>query len=720
MNLPIHRRVFPDATPPCEFATARLPSESSPLALISRSLGVFARWPVVRLQMITPGLSRKSASAKVDANRLPAMIPTDRAGRTLGTHLSSLPREVFSYIPLLRCAKWIALCVALAFMPMARAKFILVGHRGAAAHAPENTLASFNMAKTVADFVEFDVWPTKDGQLVVIHDDTVDRTTNGKGAVSSLTLAEIRTLDAGSWFNATFAGEKIPTLEETLQAIQTEAAPFMERKGGTVAQFVDFLRRVPLRPEGIVMSFDYAFITELKRAKPDVQIGWLGSGPLTAAQITQAISDGVSHFVWASADLTAESVKLIHLNGALVFAWTVNDMAAVTVLNEMSVDGIITDRSVEFTSDPAFSSPFVGDDVRPQNRMILRQGRSGVLSAAARGHMGRSVQWRRAGQTQVIGTGPRFLFNAGDPQSYGRYVANWTRDGVPLSAEYDVAAGASDNQLVNISARMTVGPGEDVGIVGFVVKSSQAPRFMLRAIGPTLTKFGVADPVMQPSLTLYRRSTVIDSDSLGSRITASAADFSRNGAFAIAPLSSDVAILKDLEGGAYTAHLTSQNNQTGVALIEVYQDNTESNWALGAPVNLSLRGRATPNSPLIGGFVVPAGSSQTMLVRGIGPTLAKYGIKEPLRDPMIRIYDSRGVVVSENDDWWADEDARLIRNLSADAGAFAIGTGREAAMLVTLTPGPYTAVLADASGTRSGVGLLEIYAIDTDAVSPAP
>jgi hypothetical protein len=75
------------------------------------------------------------------------------------------------------------------------------------------------------------------------------------------------------------------------------------------------------------------------------------------------------------------------------------------------------------------------------------------------------------------------------------------------------------------------------------------------------------------------------------------------------------------------------------------------------------------------------------------------------------------VVVSENDDWWADEDAALIKNLSAEAGAFAISTGREAAMLVTLTPGPYTAVLADASGTRSGVGLLEIYAISTDAVS---
>ena len=611
------------------------------------------------------------------------------------------------------------LCFILAPAEVAHAKLMLIAHRGASVHAPENTLAAFEKAKTVADFVEFDVWPTKDGQLAVIHDGTVDRTTNGKGAVSSMTLAELQGLDAGSWFNGAFAGQRIPSAEETVLAIQTAAAPFMERKGGTVAQFVDLLNRAPLRPEGIVMSFDYAFVTELKKTKPDVQVGWIGAGPLSAAQITQAISEGVSHFVWSGAGLTAETVTLIHQGGALVFAWTINELAAVSPLNEMGVDGIITDRAVEFSSDAAFASPFVSDQVRPQNRMTLRLGRSGVLSTDVRGYAARNVQWRRSGDAQVIGTGRRWMFNADHPQCYGRYVANWIRDGKPMSAEYDVVAGASDNRLVNISARMTVGSGEAVGIVGFVVKSANAPRFLVRAIGPALAEMGVANAVSQPSLTLFRRSTAIDSDSLGSRIIANRDDFVRNGAFPIAPLSSDVAIMKDLEGGAYTAHLSSRNNQPGVGLIEVYQDNTETNWAIGAPINLSLRGYAIPGSPLIGGFVVPAGSSQTLLMRGIGPALAGFGIKEPLRDPVIRVYDAQGVVVAENDDWWADEDSELIRKLAAEAGAFKISTGREAAMLVTLTPGAYTTVLADASSSRSGVGLLEIYAVHTDAVSSA-
>jgi len=606
---------------------------------------------------------------------------------------------------------WVLLSIA----HIAHAKFGLIAHRGASAQAPENTLASFNKAKTVADFVEFDVWPTSDGQLVVIHDSSVDRTTNGKGEVSSMTLAQIRALDAGSWFNPAFAGEKIPTAEETLRAIQTEAAPLMERKSGTVAQFVDLLNRVPLRPEGVVYSADYSFLIELKKAKPEVQVGWLGTEPLTANQIAQATADGISLFAWSWSNLPTETIDLIHQSGGLAFAWTINDLGTTAAMNDRGVDGIITDRSVEFSAEPAFASPLGTDQVRPPYQMVLRLGRSGVLSAAVRGHPGRYVQWRRSGEAQVLATGPRFIFNADNAQSYGRYTATWTSDGQTVSADYEVAAGALDNRLVNISARMTVGPGEAVGIVGFVVKSTSAPRFMVRAIGPSLAGFGVTDTVAQPSLTLFRRSTVIDSDSLGSRVNATSSDFQRNGAFPIGSSSGDIAIMKDLENGAYTAHLSSKDGGTGVGLIEVYQDNTETNLDIGAPINLSLRGRATPTSPLIGGFVVPAGTSQTVLIRGIGPALARFGIKEPLRDPVLRIYDNHGVVIAESDDWWADEDSVAIKNVSTNVGAFKINTGREAGMLVTLKPGPYTAVLTDASNTRSGIGLLEIYAINTDA-----
>jgi glycerophosphoryl diester phosphodiesterase len=94
------------------------------------------------------------------------------------------------------------------------ARPLIVAHRGLLQHAPENTLANFRACLELRLGLEFDVQRTKDGHLVCIHDDTVNRTTNGTGNVADLTLDEIRRLDAGSWFDPTFAGEKVPTIEE--------------------------------------------------------------------------------------------------------------------------------------------------------------------------------------------------------------------------------------------------------------------------------------------------------------------------------------------------------------------------------------------------------------------------------------------------------------------------------------------------------------------------
>ena len=103
-----------------------------------------------------------------------------------------------------------------------------------------------------------------------------------------------------------------------------------------------------------------------------------------------------------------------------------------------------------------------------------------------------------------------------------------------------------------------------------------------------------------------------------------------------------------------------------------------------------------------------------MLVRGIGPALALYGIVEPLRDPKLRIYDSTHSIVAENDEWWTDSDSSVVERVADQVGAFPIRAGREAAILITLAPGAYSAVLTDASENRSGVGLLEIYAVNSE------
>jgi glycerophosphoryl diester phosphodiesterase len=204
---------------------------------------------------------------------------------------------------------WFGFLLFVLAIQASQAKLILIAHRGESSRTPENTLAAFSRARVVADFVEFDVRSTRDGQLVVIHDSTVDRTTNGTGNVSDLSLAQVQALDAGTWFDKAFVGEKIPTAADTLSLVQASAAPFLERKSGTVAQFVALLQQRPLRPEGIVMSFDYAFVVELKRALPVVNVGWIGSGTLSQAQIAQAIGDGITHFVWSNSDLSGPVVS---------------------------------------------------------------------------------------------------------------------------------------------------------------------------------------------------------------------------------------------------------------------------------------------------------------------------------------------------------------------------------------------------------------------------
>lgn len=112
-----------------------------------------------------------------------------------------------------------ALCLLAAPLMSVADEPLIVAHRGLLLHAPENTLANFRACLELRIGFEFDVEKTKDGQLICIHDDTVDRTTNGSGAVSELTLEEVRGLDAGSWFDPKFAGEKVPTVEEVLKLL---------------------------------------------------------------------------------------------------------------------------------------------------------------------------------------------------------------------------------------------------------------------------------------------------------------------------------------------------------------------------------------------------------------------------------------------------------------------------------------------------------------------
>jgi len=222
---------------------------------------------------------------------------------------------------------------------------IAVGHRGASAYAPENTVAAFDEALRLgAKAVEFDLRLTADGYPVVLHDDTVDRTTNGTGPVAALDRFDLLTLDAGSWMHARFAGTRIPTLDEALLAISPKARPVIELKVPVPPDVVlRALRRYDLEEEALVMCFIDEWLLPFRRASRDLAIG------LLAESWTQELPGRARYLAAELVCLNVDAlgnpqVAACEAQGLEVWCYTANDVGMVAACAAMGVSGIITDR----------------------------------------------------------------------------------------------------------------------------------------------------------------------------------------------------------------------------------------------------------------------------------------------------------------------------------------------------------------------------------------
>lgn len=231
----------------------------------------------------------------------------------------------------------------------AGAPLLRVGHRGAKGHAPENTLSSFTIAAGMGvNVVETDVHLSKDGQVVLIHDHTVNRTTNGRGYVKDMTLAELKALDAGSWYDQRFAGERIPVLDELLVWARDRVAIAIEIKNGPIyypgiaEKVIAALRRHDMLRQAILISFDHLVVREAKTLAPEVAAGILYVGgladPVGAARAADA---DALHPHWAY--VTADLVRTAHAAGLAISPWNPNDLPTLRMLNELGVDSVGTD-----------------------------------------------------------------------------------------------------------------------------------------------------------------------------------------------------------------------------------------------------------------------------------------------------------------------------------------------------------------------------------------
>ncbi|MEI8090538.1 MAG: hypothetical protein WCG63_13205, partial [Opitutaceae bacterium] len=226
--------------------------------------------------------------------------------------------------------------------------------------------------------------------------------------------------------------------------------------------------------------------------------------------------------------------------------------------------------------------------------------------------------------------------------------------------------------------------------------------------------FGLTSVLPNPSIKIYQGSNLIAQNDDWSKDDA--AEISRLGAFAFTVGSKDAALVATLAPGGYTAQIadpsgssSSSGTGTGVALAEIYDASINPNADYQRLVNISSRGKVTPDDGvLIGGFIVTGNSPKTLLIRGIGPALTSFGIAGALVDPSLTIYqDSKVIATNEG---WASSAA--IAAAAIQTGAFTLPSGsKDAAVLLTLNPGAYTAQIKSAKNASSGVALIEIYEV---------
>jgi glycerophosphoryl diester phosphodiesterase len=229
---------------------------------------------------------------------------------------------------------------------------VVIAHRGASGAAPENTGAAFRLAAELgADGVELDVQLTRDGAVVVCHDATLERTTDGRGSIAELTLAELRRLDAGSWFGAGFAGEPLPTLDEVLDwsagriavNVELKVAPGSDLAAQLARAAVERVRARRLAATTIISSFDAVATAEAVRACPECEVAFLWNGETGDDPLAVLEQTGGRALHLPLERLAPELVRQLRARGLAVRVYTINERNELERALAADVDAVITD-----------------------------------------------------------------------------------------------------------------------------------------------------------------------------------------------------------------------------------------------------------------------------------------------------------------------------------------------------------------------------------------
>ena len=293
-----------------------------------------------------------------------------------------------------------------------------------------------------------------------------------------------------------------------------------------------------------------------------------------------------------------------------------------------------------------------------------------------------------------------------------------TVPGRPATAFFGLVTSTTPtNRLINLATRAQVGAGGATSLIaGFVIGGSDPKAMLLRAAGPALTNFGLPNAVSNPRLVLFDSTGMIIAQNEGWS-AAIAGAMNQVGAFPFTPGSADAALALTLAPGAYSMQVFGVGG-TGVALAEIYTASVNPQAQLQRLISISSRGVvAAGDGVLIGGFVILGNSPKTVLIRGIGPSLALFDVPGVLADSKLTLY-SGSTLIAQNDDWGVGEGVNSAQTVATAAqitaaaqatGAFKLPVNsKDAALIITLAPGSYSTHVSGANGT-GGVALVEIY-----------
>lgn len=438
-----------------------------------------------------------------------------------------------------------------------------------------------------------------------------------------------------------------------------------------------------------------------------------GTAPVITTQpASQSVAIGASVTFTAAATGTPAPMYQWFMNGRFIRGAN----AATYTLSAASV-GAAGAYTVEVYNGAGFATSDVATlsvakagtvTAAPQSQTIAT-GATAVFSVTAAGS-GLTYQWNFDGFPISGATAASYtLANAG-PGASGTFTVAVSSGSTVIAEETAELSVVTDARLTNLSARAQVGTGNNILIVGFASSGTGSKQILLRGVGPTLaTAFDVSGALATPDLTLYgANGKVIASNSTWGGTSALMTAFSAVGAFALPANSADAALLEALATGTYTAQVTGLNGATGVALAEIYDADT------GTPtanlVNVSARGEVVSGSGvLIAGFAIAGPTSETVLIRGVGPSLhSVLGFPNPIAGTQVTLYNSAGTQITANAGWGNDP---WITGTSSQVGAFPLDPySGDSALLVTLPPGNYSAQVAGVSGA-SGVGMVEVYEV---------